>query len=253
MTVTGSQFEVKVITTKEEYARLVEVLWAASARPYNPVFTAVHPINGHTPEDRARDKALDTEIRWNAHEKNPSSHLIYVIDKETGRVAGGCEWLIFRQNPFPNGPQPVKCTWYPEGTERAEYAEMMLNQAFFARQCWFQRPHAGVNAMGVHPDYRRKGVGRLLMEWGHEIIDPLGYESFIEGSPIGRWLYESCGYRRVMGLHVDFDKPNPSDEWLRLIHECKPPGILLLWRPPRGEWTEKVPPGPWAVTEETFK
>lgn len=88
--------------------------------------------------------------------------------------------------------------------------------------------------MGVHPNYRRRGVGRLLMEWGHEKVDLFGYESFIEGSPIGRWLYEEYGYRRVMGLHVDFDKPDPSDEWSRLIHECKPPGISLLWRPPRG-------------------
>ncbi|KAJ5737383.1 uncharacterized protein N7483_002508 [Penicillium malachiteum] len=227
MTATGS-FEVKVIPTKEEYARLVEVLWAANMHPYNPVFTAVHPISGPTAEDRAQDKALDTEVRWSASERNPFSRLVYVIDKQTGRVAGGCEWLIYHENPFPNGPQPVKCTWYPESTERAEYAERVLNQALFPRQCWFQRPHAGVNAMGVHPDYRRQGVGRLLMEWGHAIVDPLGYESFIEGSPIGRWLYEECGYRRVMGLYVDLIKPNPSDEWSRLIHECKPPGILLL-------------------------
>lgn len=107
--------------------------------------------------------------------------------------------------------------------------------------------------MGVHPDYRRRGVGRLLMQWGHERIDPLGYESFIEGSPLGRWLYESCGYRRMMGLHIDMDKPNPSDEWIRLMHECEPPGILLLWRPPRGKWTAKTPPGPWAVTRDTWR
>ncbi|KAJ5239321.1 choline transport protein [Penicillium chermesinum] len=228
---------------------LYYLFWAKK----RPIWTAVHPCNGHTPEDRARDFALDADIRWAASQKNPASTLIYAIDKETGEVAGGCEWLIFHENPFPNGPQPMKCTWYPAGSERAEYAERMLNQAFFARQAWFQRPHAGVNAMGVHPKYRRRGVGRLLMEWGHKIIDPLGYESFTEGSPIGRWLYEQYGYRRVMGLHVDFDKPNPSDEWRRLMHECKAPGILLLWRPPRGEWTEKVPTGPWAVTPETFK
>lgn len=30
----SSQFEVKVIPTKEEYARLVEVLWAANFNPY---------------------------------------------------------------------------------------------------------------------------------------------------------------------------------------------------------------------------
>ena len=54
-----------------------------------------------------------------------------MIDKETGEVAGGCEWFIFHKNPFPDGPLPVKCTWYPEGTERAEYAERMLSQPFF--------------------------------------------------------------------------------------------------------------------------
>ncbi|KAJ5730163.1 uncharacterized protein N7483_004671 [Penicillium malachiteum] len=106
MTVTGA-FEVKVIPTKEEYPRLVEVLWAANMHPYNPVFTAVHPISGPTAEDRARDKALDTEVRWSASERNPFSRLIYVIDKETGRIAGGCEWPIYHENPFPTGPQPV--------------------------------------------------------------------------------------------------------------------------------------------------
>ncbi|KAL4733716.1 hypothetical protein BDV11DRAFT_210008 [Aspergillus similis] len=248
----ASRFEVKEIHTQDEYGRLVDVLWAANFHPYNPVFTAVHPVTGHAPEDRIRDKAHDTAIRWAAHERNPASHLIYVIDKETGRVAGGCEWLIFHTNPFPKGPHPIPCTWYPEGSERAEYTSAFLSQAFFPRQCWFQRPHAGVNAMGVHPDYRRRGVGRLLMQWGHDRIDTLGYESFIEGSPIGRWLYEECGYRRVVSLHIDLDKRDPSEEWSRLVYECRPPAILLLWRPPRGEWTEKVPDGPWAVTSETW-
>lgn len=91
------------------------------------------------------------------------------------------------------------------------------------------------------------------MQWGHERIDPLGYESWIEGSPIGRWLYEESGYKRVISLNIDFAKKNPSDEWNRLVHECQPPAILLLWRPPRGEWNDKVPPGPWAVTENTWK
>ncbi|OOF96695.1 hypothetical protein ASPCADRAFT_206873 [Aspergillus carbonarius ITEM 5010] len=253
MTMTESDFEVQEIHTKEEYRRLVDVLWTANSHPYIAVFTAVHPVSGHTAEDRIKDKDYDCDIRWAAHEKNPASHFIYVIDKKSGRVAGGCEWLIFHKNPFPNGPQPIPCTWYPEGSERAEYASQMLSQAFFPRQSWLQRAHAGVNAMGVHPDFRRRGVGRLLMDWGHERIDPLGYESFIEGSPTGRFLYEECGYKRVVCLHIDFAKKNPSDEWNRLVHECVPPPILLLWRPPRGVWDERVPTGPWAVTEETWK
>ncbi|KAL5044227.1 hypothetical protein BDW71DRAFT_199099 [Aspergillus fruticulosus] len=160
-------FEVKEIHTKEEYARLVDVLWAANFKPYNPVFTAVHPVSGHSAADRIRDKAFDTEIRRAAHEKNPPSYLIYANDKETGHVAGGSEWLIFHDNPFPKGPRPIPCTC------------RFLSQAFFPRQCWFQKVHAGVNAMGADPDYRRRGN-------------------------------------------------DPSEEWSRLVYECRPPAILLL-------------------------
>ncbi|KAE8350626.1 GNAT family acetyltransferase [Aspergillus coremiiformis] len=248
-----TSFEIREITTKDEYARLNDVLWTANFHPYLPVFTACHSVTGHTPEDRSKDRALDTDIQWAAHVKNPASHLIYALDKATGRVAGGCEWWIFHENPFPNGPHSIPCTWYPEGSERAELASQFLSQAFFPRQCWLQRSHAGVNRMGVHPDYRRCGVGRLLMQWGHERIDEWGYESFIEASPMARWLYEACGYRRVMGLHIDLEKKDPGDEWERLTYECRPPGVLLLWRPPMGVWDEKVPTGPWAVTEETWK
>ncbi|KAE8391713.1 GNAT family acetyltransferase [Aspergillus alliaceus] len=249
----NTQFEVREITTKQEYAHLNDVLWTANFHPYLPVFTACHPVTGHTPEEYTKDRALDTDIQWANHLKNPASSLICAVDKASGNVVGGCEWWIFHENPFPNGPQPIPCTWFPEGSERAEFASQLLSKMFFPRQCWFQRPHAGVNRMGVHPNYRRRGVGRLLMEWGHEKIDQLGYESFIESSPMARWLYEEYGYRNIMGLHLDFAKKNPSDEWERLKYECRPPGVLLLWRPPKGVWDEKVPPGPWAVTKETWK
>ncbi|KAJ5112714.1 hypothetical protein N7532_000759 [Penicillium argentinense] len=200
---TESQFKVKVIPTKEEYARLVDVLWSANFNPYNPICTTVHLITGHTPSDRARDKALDTKIWWNASANNPYSHLIYVLDKETSHVAGGCECFIFCENPFPNGPQPIKCTWYPDGSKRKEYAECMLSQASFLRQSWFQRPHAGVNAMGVHPELRRRGFGRLL-EGGHARIDPLGYESFIERSPADGGFMRSMGIGELWGSAWDF-------------------------------------------------
>lgn len=44
--------------------------------------------------------------------------------------------------------------------------------------------------MGVHPEFRRRGLGQLLMQWGHYRVDLLGYETFIESGPLGRWLFE---------------------------------------------------------------
>ena len=106
--------------------------------------------------------------------------------------------------------------------------------------------------MGVHPDFRRRGIGQLLLQWGHKRVDAWGYETFIESGPLGRWLFEGYGYVKVMGLHIDCERKNPSEEWERLVRECRPPGILLLWRPPKGVWDETVPEGPWVVTAETW-
>ncbi|CAI7657175.1 unnamed protein product [Penicillium viridicatum] len=175
-------FEVREITTKDEFARLNDVLWTANFHPYEPTFIIFHAVNGHTAEDRAKDKATDTDLQWTKHEHTPGSHYIYAIEKSTGRVVGGCEWIFYHSNPFPNGPGPVPCTWYPAGSERAEYASHVATQFLRPRQHWFQRPHAGVNRMGVHPEFRRRGIGRLLMQWGHDRIDILGDSAVLETS-----------------------------------------------------------------------
>ncbi|KAJ9487223.1 hypothetical protein VN97_g6093 [Penicillium thymicola] len=165
-TMAATDFEVREITTKDEFARLNDVLWTANFHPYElsgpfddiynkhpddyphpssrPAFIIFHAVNGHTAEDRAKDKATDTDLQWNKHEQTPGSHYIYAIEKSTGRVVGGCEWIFYHSNPFPDGPAPVPCTWYPAGSERAEYASHVATQFLRPRQNWFQRPHAGV-------------------------------------------------------------------------------------------------------------
>ncbi|PYI24192.1 hypothetical protein BO99DRAFT_129043 [Aspergillus violaceofuscus CBS 115571] len=176
--------EIHEVRTKAEFARLNDVLWTANFHPYEPIFTLCHAITGPTAADRAADIARDTDLHWAAHERNPASHYIYVVDPTTGRVVGGCEWTFHHTNPFPEGPVRVPCTWYPEGSEVAEFASHVLTQCLLPRRAWFQRAHAGVNRMGVHPDYRRQGVGRMLMQWGHARIDAWGYECL---SIPGRW------------------------------------------------------------------
>ncbi|KAJ5518640.1 hypothetical protein N7453_001062 [Penicillium expansum] len=141
---TGRNFEVREITIKEEFARLNDVLWTANFHPCEPAFIIFHAVNGHAPEDRAKDKARDTDLQWAKHEQTCGYHYIYTIERSTGRVVGGCQWIFYHENPFPNGPHQVPCTWYPAGSERAKYASHVATQFLYPRQCWFQRPRAGV-------------------------------------------------------------------------------------------------------------
>ena len=52
----------------------------------------------------------------------------------------------------------------------------------------------------VHPEYRRRGVGRLLMAWGINKADEMGLESYIDATEAGMPLYETCGYTKASRL-----------------------------------------------------
>jgi GNAT superfamily N-acetyltransferase len=65
--------------------------------------------------------------------------------------------------------------------------------------------------------YRRRGAGRLLVEWGLAKAAEEGVPAYIEGSPAGTPLYEKCGFRivdetpvegKAVGLDPDFAMTN---------------------------------------------
>ena len=92
--------------------------------------------------------------------------------------------------------------------------------------------------MGVHPEHRKRGVGKTLMTWGINKARELNLESFIEASESGRYLYEQFGYRVLLKIAVDPVKRNPSDEWRKLTHELTPLQFYAMWRPANGTFEE---------------
>lgn len=71
----------------------------------------------------------------------------------------------------------------------------------------------GLQVCFTDPDYRGRGIGKFLMEWGVKKADEMGVESFIEASEMGTHLYRKFGFVIVCEELSETNISNPSEEW----------------------------------------
>lgn len=79
-----------------------------------------------------------------------------------------------------------------------------------------------LNLCFVHPDFRRRGAGGQLLDWGVKRTDELGMVAYIDATSEGKGLYESFGFVARSGIVIDFSKTNPGELWKKLEGECLP-------------------------------
>lgn len=98
--------------------------------------------------------------------------------------------------------------------------------------------------MFVHPDYRRQGVGGMLMRPGLEKAAEWQVDSFIEASDPGRQLYENCGYRVLYRGECRSEREKKSNLWKKCETDMLPVHWWLMWKPAGGVYEEgktKIP------------
>lgn len=105
-------------------------------------------------------------------------------------------------------------------------------------------PRAVLELCFVHPSHRRRGAGRLLVEWGTKKADELGVEAFVESTPDGRPLYESCGFVTMNGFELKPTLPEETEELKKLQRDLHFSGYFL-WRPVRGVFEKGKTVVPW--------
>ena len=64
----------------------------------------------------------------------------------------------------------------------------------------------GLGLLEVHPDYQRKGAGKMLVEWGVDAADRLGLPCWLQATPQGHGLYRKYGFVDVGKMDIDMSK-----------------------------------------------
>lgn len=104
----------------------------------------------------------------------------------------------------------------------------------------------GLSWCVVLPEQRYRGIGRGLMAWGMHRADELGLESYIEATPMGRELYERCGFQVVARVDVEVDAERGMEEWESMKRGLLPAGYDAMWRPVGGVWVDGEPQRTWS-------
>ncbi|KAI1335304.1 hypothetical protein F5Y15DRAFT_398179 [Xylariaceae sp. FL0016] len=145
------------------------------------------------------------------------------------RIVGLAIWTHMKEPP-------------PAELEKAENVEEVWpdkNDRGFMTRLWKEyvipRTEAVVNSEGkgvyvlellaVHPEYQGRGGGTALVEWGTSAADKQGLVAVVEGTPVGRRVYEKCGFSSKIE-EMRFDVGNEFSERTK-------PKLVFMTRDPQ--------------------
>jgi hypothetical protein len=142
-----AEYILKECRTREEHDATIDLFWKVW---YNPTITTIMRIShgpflgeDESPANIAATIAANKERSWKGLNEDPTSFRPYVVHVPTGEVVGCIGWKIYPTKPFPSGPQRVQLSYWPEDDlEGKECAEEIVNQCFYPRANWMNRPMA---------------------------------------------------------------------------------------------------------------
>ena len=154
---------------------------------------------------------------------SPPNYPVELIDPATGdltgttiqqqRILGLSAWRIWPRfipekpiygvpladDPNPQPILPQHMTHLANEKERDE-AAYVLNEYRDRRRRDQLEPHVHLTLMVVDPEFQRRGLGKMLMNWGDNVADAMGVACWVEASIWGRGLYEKHGYAHTADM-----------------------------------------------------
>jgi len=237
--------QLSAVNTDADFDVLIPLLWLSYGSPRIPFLPLLFAAEDESAD--ALDKAVQRskERLMQMHHADASSHWFKVTDTSTNTVIAGARWHVHETNPYSKLPErPLVVAYWPEG-DRRNYASMSISQIVLPRMKRYREPHLSLQLCFTHPDYRNRGAGKLIMEWGVRIADSLGINAYVEATEMGKHLYAKFGFIMVSKDEVNTSVPNPSEEWKDMQKRFQPIPWYCMWRPICGIYEPEKMCLPW--------
>ncbi|KAJ5439433.1 uncharacterized protein N7458_010431 [Penicillium daleae] len=213
-------FKLKNVTI-EELPDMIAAERYAFETPLQPIFRLYCPIL-----DNDRQKTIaDTAAKAQEGTQNPDPNVetiwikaISSQDSETSeKLVGGAQWIFISEDSSSlEADVESLATRHPEGGAR-----LFAAQSFhILRECEERNriatsgrgPYATLGSFFTLPEYRKLGIGHLLMQWGMEKTDEKGLDVWIEAAPPAVPFYERHGFIQKEVTHLQPERPGGLSE-----------------------------------------
>ncbi|POS69691.1 hypothetical protein DHEL01_v211917 [Diaporthe helianthi] len=216
------------LVSDEEMPTFVEVM--SKAFGHDAPFVDIYFPNHDTPAGQVQ---LSKRLTAWKQGSESSTFLKAVTRTDNGdqeKTIGIAIWTLMKEAPASEMAEAenVEEVW-PVADDREFMTELW-------REYVIPRTHSVQNSDGkgiyalellaVHPNHRRLGAGRALVEWETKASDEQGVKAVVEGTPMGRQLYEKCG----LSVQIEQMRFDPGQKFIgrRL------PELTYLTREPQG-------------------
>lgn len=179
-------------------------------------------------DDTAENHAKSAKLHWQAQaehvEKYPSVPAVCIkciyTDPATGeeQIVGYSQWYMFdRIRTEQEWAEPVfldRFSWITSDEDREKCRGFMKPLQESQRRLLADTPVGHLRGMCVDPQFRRRGVGSLLVKWGMKQCGRLGMPAYLDTSPNGMYMYEKLGFQKMANSQypamIWWPQPNSS-------------------------------------------
>ncbi|KAK8116092.1 hypothetical protein PG984_012594 [Apiospora sp. TS-2023a] len=135
------------------------------------------------------------------HDMETNVHDIWILarDPGSGTLAAASNWRVYLNGAAAQASDDEPMPWLAERGDKEALAKArnIMGEMNAARKAANPDGFLHLHICFTSPEYRRKGAGSLMMQWGCDLADQLALPGWIEASAEGNFLYKVHGFYDV--------------------------------------------------------
>ncbi|THY50228.1 hypothetical protein D6C97_07083 [Aureobasidium pullulans] len=187
----GGPFILTRAHTPNDFDSIVALEFKTFTDPHlREIFMGPDTPDGHAHLSSFYQKTLHT---------NASDVWVKVEEKKTGKIVGASNWRV-HMGSVPKhelAEEDLGWGWLECDEEKLNKVKGVITGIMGVRKRLFTEPYCQLHICFTDPDYQRRGIGSMMLQWGSDLADQLFLPSWVEASPAGNFLYRKFGYKDI--------------------------------------------------------